>query len=122
MSAMNAHVGDAGVQEAACVVLRKLCVTPENQAQAGAAGAIEAVLQALQVHGYSSSLGGRRPLAGDDEGALTRIGAASRPTRRPQKCAALPSHSSLRSGRMFSALHYSPVLAFSVACEIPPFV
>lgn len=88
VSAMNAHVGDAGVQEAACVVLRKLCVTTDHQAQAVAAGAIEAVLQALQVHGYSSSLGGRRPIMGDDENALTRAGAASRPTRRPQKCAA----------------------------------
>ena len=85
VSAMNGHVGDAGMQEAACVVLRKLAITPEYQAQAAEAGAIEAVLQALQVHGYSSSLaGGRRGASSMDDTAQ-----GSKPSRRPQKGTAM---------------------------------
>ena len=89
VAAMNAHVGDAGVQEAACVVLRKLAVTPEYQAQAAEAGAIEAVLQALQVHGYNASVANARGslrnggTGGEDD--ASRQAGGSKPNKRPQK-------------------------------------
>jgi hypothetical protein len=54
---MRAHAESAGVQEEACVALRTLTSTDdENKTRAGAAGAAEAVASAMRAHAESAGV------------------------------------------------------------------
>jgi tryptophan synthase beta subunit len=56
-AAMRAHMGSAGVQEAACSALRNLTLKDaENRTRAGTAGVVEAVAAAMRAHAGSADV------------------------------------------------------------------